>query len=201
MFGRWWGNKSGYKLVCGLGNPGLKYAHTRHNVGYQVVARIAQQAGAVWSKYRELAWTCEIRLDDVPVILVQPMTFMNLSGGAVQPLARKHRIAPENLMVVGDDLDLAFGTLRLRPSGSAGGHRGIQSVIEQLGSQQFPRLRVGIGRPTDDQDPAHYVLQPFPYEEREHLQNIIDQAVIAVDTWVREGIDSAMNRCNQRRHI
>jgi PTH1 family peptidyl-tRNA hydrolase len=124
---------------------------------------------------------------------------MNLSGQGVVPLMRKFKVKPEDLLVIHDDLDLSFGGIRLRPGGSAGGHRGVQSIIDQLQTRNFPRLRVGIDRPPEGEDAAEYVLHPFPWDNRETLDEMLELAVAAVRVWVAEGIETAMNRSNKRR--
>lgn len=188
---------TGSKLICGLGNPGPRYAKTRHNVGYQVVDRIARTLGGSWSKYRDQARLSAVEIEGNSVLLVQPLTYMNLSGLAVRSLVRKRGIDPVSLLVINDDLDLPFGALRLRPGGSAGGHRGVQSIIDHLGACDFPRLRIGIGRPTLSGEVTDYVLSPFPWADREQLADILEQAAAAACLWVTEGIEAAMNRYNR----
>lgn len=189
------------KMICGLGNPGPSYANTRHNVGYQVVARIASARGvktAAWTTHRGLARSCTVDVEGAAVALVQPLTFMNLSGQAVRPLLRRFNLAPAELLVVCDDLDLPFGSLRLRQSGSAGGHKGMQSIIDHLETQDFARLRIGIGRPPEGEDPAVYVLGLVPWDLRLQLDQQLDQAAAAAQAWVSLGLEAAMNRFNQR---
>jgi PTH1 family peptidyl-tRNA hydrolase len=124
---------------------------------------------------------------------------MNLSGGAIVPLARFYRVSPGHLLVVYDDLDLPLGSIRLRSEGGSGGHKGMQSIIEALGGQRaFARLRIGIGRPPGQMDPAVYVLQDFSADERRELEDVLDQAVRAIEVWLREGVEAAMNQCNRR---
>ncbi|MDH7576576.1 MAG: aminoacyl-tRNA hydrolase [Bacillota bacterium] len=189
----------GQRIICGLGNPGPRYAKTRHNVGYEVVVRLAGANRGDWLTYRHLARLCSLEINGVPVLLVQPLTFMNLSGSALRPLAKKRGLKPSSLLVVCDDLDLPFGALRLRARGSAGGHRGLQSIIDHLQTQDFPRLRIGIGRPLTGGDEANYVLSPFTREEQDLLEGILDQAAAAARVWATEGIEVAMNRFNRRR--
>ncbi len=182
-------------LVVGLGNPGPEYAHTRHNIGFMVVEALARRYGATFRPSRQArAEVAEIRIDDERVVLVKPLTYMNLSGEAVRPLLQWYRLTPDRLLVVYDDLDLPFGRLRIRPRGSSGGHGGMRSIIEHLGTEAFPRLRIGIGRPVG---PARvYVLQPFTPEEQAQVPAIIERAVQAVETIIREGLEAAMNRFN-----
>jgi PTH1 family peptidyl-tRNA hydrolase len=133
------------------------------------------------------------------VLLVKPQTYMNLSGDAVQPLARYYKIELEDLMVVFDDMDLPVGVIRLRPFGGAGGHNGMKSIIQRLGSNKFPRLRVGVGRPPGRMDPAAYVLQDFSDDEEAIMAQVRDRAVQALETWLKSGIDAAMNAFNVTR--
>jgi PTH1 family peptidyl-tRNA hydrolase len=135
------------------------------------------------------------------VILAKPRTFMNESGRAVVPLARFYKVSSELLMVVYDDLDLPLGAVRLRPGGGSGGHKGMRSIIEHLGTQDFPRLRIGIGRPPGRMDPADYVLQDFSMEEEPLLEETLDLAVAAIELWTEEGIEAAMNQYNQDRGV
>ena len=151
---------SAAKLILGLGNPGPRYAQTRHNAGFRAVESISGSRDG-WKKYRSLASICTVEIEDMLVVLVRPLTFMNLSGKAVQPLLRQLHLQPQDLLVIHDDLDLPLGKVRLRPGGGSGGHKGVQSVIEHLGSRNFARLRIGIGRPPEGTNPVDYVLDPF----------------------------------------
>lgn len=189
---------SGRKLICGLGNPGAEYAETRHNAGYMVVERLRRAHGGEWERFDSLAQVAAAEIGAAPVLLVQPLTYMNSSGRALQPLVRRWGIPPDSVLVVSDDLDLPFGAIRLRPAGSSGGHRGIQSVIDSLGTQRFPRLRIGIGRPPEGVDAAAYVLSPFSPEEKERLEEILELAAAAAACWALEGIEAAMSRYNRR---
>jgi PTH1 family peptidyl-tRNA hydrolase len=186
------------RIICGLGNPGPSYANTRHNAGYLVVERIAARCGGKWSKYKNLAKLSPVEIDGQQVLLVQPLTYMNLSGRAVAPLLRRWSLPLTDLLVVHDDLDLPPGSIRLRPGGSSGGHKGIQSIIDHLQSRDFARLRIGIGRPVDGAETVDYVLQAFPWEIRESLDAVWEQAADAACCWVSDGIDIAMNRFNRR---
>lgn len=184
------------KLVVGLGNPGPKYAGTRHNVGFDVLDRLAEAApgSAVWTKFE--AELCDITLGTERVLLAAPQTYMNLSGRAVRAVMDFYKIAPPNLLVICDDLNLEPGKLRLRPSGSAGGQKGLQNIIQHLGTQDFARLRIGIGRPPGRMDAAAYVLQRFTEGEREIMDVTVAEAAEGVGLWAREGIQAAMNRLN-----
>jgi PTH1 family peptidyl-tRNA hydrolase len=183
-------------LIVGLGNPGPKYAANRHNVGFRCLDHLASAHGLTFDKRQKKARVGSGTIDGRRVILAKPQTFMNDSGRAVIPLARFYQVPPEQLLVVYDDLDLPFGTLRMRPEGGSGGHKGMRSVIEQLGGQNFPRLRVGIGRPPGRMDPAAYVLRDFSDEEQELLDDLWGRAVVAIETWLAEGVEMAMNRHN-----
>ena len=191
------------RMICGLGNPGPSYANTRHNAGYRVVAGIASARGikgAAWTTFRGLARFCTVDIEGAAVVLVQPLTFMNLSGQAVRPLLRRFNLSPDDLLVVCDDLDLPFGAIRLRAAGSAGGHRGVQSIIDHLGTQEFARLRIGIGRPPEgeEEDAVAYVLSPVPWDLRQQWDEVLDQAAAAAQAWVSLGLETAMNRFNKR---
>jgi PTH1 family peptidyl-tRNA hydrolase len=185
-------------VVVGLGNPGSSYRSTRHNIGFMAVDALASRLHAqVTRKERgALVGPAHVPGADAGVVLVKPQTFMNLSGRAVAPLLRKHGVAPQDLWVIHDDIDLPFGRLRIRRGGGAGGHNGIASIIESLGGgRDFVRLRMGVGRPDPD-DAVEYVLGPFPDDERARLPAFIDLTVEAVVTGLAEGLDASMNRHN-----
>ncbi|MCA9068127.1 MAG: aminoacyl-tRNA hydrolase [Planctomycetaceae bacterium] len=184
------------KIVVGLGNPGAKYRGTRHNVGYEVLAELANRHGGASPILKHDAELVEIFLGGEKVLLVAPQTYMNLSGRSVWPLVDFYKLPLDDLLIICDDLNLDVGRLRLRPSGSAGGQNGIKHIIQQLGSQEFPRLRIGIGRPPGRMDAAAYVLARFLSEEREMMDEAILSAADGVELWVREGCDKAMNRIN-----
>jgi peptidyl-tRNA hydrolase, PTH1 family len=190
--------KSRPALIVGLGNPGKEYAAHRHNVGFMVVEALARAHGLRFSRRKGAkARVAEGQVGDRAVLLAQPQTFMNLSGRAVNWLRKTHDIAPEHILVVYDDLDLPAGRLRLRPEGGSGGHKGMQSIIEVLGTQTFPRLRVGIDRPPGRMDPADYVLQPFDQEQKPLLAEATRRAVAAIECWLAEGVVAAMEQFNQ----
>jgi len=184
------------KMIVGLGNPGLRYAQTRHNIGFQIVDELAEKQSLSFDKRQFKALVASDYIDGQRVLLVKPQTFMNLSGEAVQPLASYYKITPENVMVVFDDMDLPMGVIRLRPFGGAGGHNGMTSLIQRLGSNQFPRLRVGVGRPPGRMEPAAYVLQNFSPDEESLMVQVRDRAVQALEAWACSGIDAAMNAFN-----
>lgn len=184
------------KLIVGLGNPGREYFRNRHNVGYQIVNLLAKAHGLRFDKRRGKARLALGSVDEQRVILVKPRTFMNESGRAVAQVARFYQVEPADMLVIFDDLDLPIGRIRLRPHGGTGGHKGIASIIKLLASRDFPRLRVGVGRPPGKMDPADYVLQNFSAEQEEVMAEVREQAVAAVEHWLAEGIESAMNEYN-----
>ena len=184
-------------IVTGLGNPGRRYKGTRHNVGQEVVYLLADQlrvrlADDGWAR------TARGRLEGAIVVLAIPETFMNLSGQAVRDLLRRRRRRPGDLLVVHDDMDLALGHLRLRPGNGPGGHNGVRSIIDEIGTGEFPRLRIGIGRPPAGVDPTDYVLERFTPEERGTIDEAVTRAAEAVAVAATEGLAAAMNRYNRR---
>jgi PTH1 family peptidyl-tRNA hydrolase len=188
----------GPALIVGLGNPGDGYANHRHNIGFRVVEALARTHRLSFSRQKRFqAHVAEGRIAGRRTILAKPQTFMNLSGRAVGRLVRARGIELERLLVVYDDLDLPLGRLRLRPEGGAGGHKGMRSILDTLGSQAFPRLRVGIGRPPGQMDPADYVLRPFHVQEGPVLAQVVERAVAAVECWLVDGLVAAMDEFNQ----
>lgn len=188
------------KLVVGLGNPGPRYGRTRHNVGFRVVERVAERSGIALAQTRFGGRFGRGRADGADLGLLEPQDFMNRSGAAVAEALRMLPVEDpaQDLLVVFDDLDLPFARLRLRKLGSAGGHRGVEDVIRCLGSEAFPRLRFGIGRPPAGMDPVAWVLQSFSAEEEARLPDAVDAAADAVLDVVRHGVEPAMNRVNRR---
>jgi PTH1 family peptidyl-tRNA hydrolase len=187
------------RLIIGLGNPGPRYEHTRHNIGARIVKALAKQQGVLLKRgLFSRSLTARTAINGRPVILAVPLTYMNLSGQAAGALARKHRIPPEDILVVYDDLDLEPGKIRIRPEGSAGGHNGMKSVIASLGSQEFCRLRIGVGRPAQAQaDIAEYVLSPFLKSEQPSVQDAIDAGCSCIESWATDGIEKTMNLYNR----
>ena len=185
------------KLIVGLGNPGSRYERTRHNLGFLVIDRIAAQNRIEVGKVFCDALVGEGALENERVMLAKPQTYMNRSGECVEALAREYAIAPADLVVINDDLDLPFGRIRIRPSGSAGGHRGLVSIMENLAGEQFHRVRIGIGRPPENMEPAVYVLEPFNTAETEGLDEIVARAADSVSCLVRDGIERAMASYNR----
>ena len=184
------------KVVVGLGNPGPRYESTRHNVGFRVLAELARRWGADRSKLKFDAELADAQFAGEKVLLVAPQTYMNLSGRAVQPLLAFYSLGPADLLVVCDDMNLETGRLRLRSSGSAGGQKGLADIIQRLGTEQFSRLRIGIGRPPGQMDATDYVLGKIRADEREPIEHAIVTAGDAVEVWIEEGIATAMNRFN-----
>lgn len=186
------------KLVVGLGNPGLRYAATRHNVGFRLIDLLAERHRIRLrrSRLRGLSGTGSIA--GQVVALLQPTTHMNDSGLSVAPAVRHYGAAPHELLVVCDDVNLDPGLLRLRRKGSAGGHHGLESIIEALGSDDFSRLRIGVGQPPPWQSWVDYVLEPFEKQELPIIGKAIARAADAVECWLAEGIEAAMNRFNER---
>jgi PTH1 family peptidyl-tRNA hydrolase len=185
-------------MIVGLGNPGSEYANHRHNIGFRVVESLARAHGLRFVRHkRSKAHVAKGRIEERPVWLAKPQTFMNLSGQAVGRLSRTYGIEPAQILVVYDDLDLPLGRLRLRPEGGSGGHKGIRSIMDTMGTQAFPRLRVGIDRPPGRQDPADYVLQPFSKADEELVGETIERAISAIECWLAEGIVAAMDQYNQ----
>lgn len=186
------------KLVVGLGNPGARYAGTRHNVGFMVADRLHAAGRGSSFADRFDGRLARVSLDGQEVLLLEPQTFMNRSGRAVAAAASFHGLGPEDLLVVHDDLDLDFGTVRVKVGGGSGGHRGLESCFEALGTRDFARVRVGIGRPGPDLDPVDYVLSPFDEGQRAALAGVVDLAADAAREVVRAGPATAMNRFNRR---
>lgn len=182
------------KVIVGLGNPGRKYSDTRHNIGFRVLDEIARRSSIEKEESRFDAIIGHIRISGEKVLLVKPLTYMNLSGKAVQPLMRWFKLDLSDLIVIYDDMDLPPGTLRLRAQGGSGGHKGMASIIERLGSQEFARIRIGIGRP--DNEAIDWVLGKFSLTEQKLMEEVIGQAAAAVECWVKQGIERAMNEYN-----
>jgi PTH1 family peptidyl-tRNA hydrolase len=183
-------------LIAGLGNPGRNFENNRHNVGFMLLNRISARLGENFTKVESKALVAKSSYLGERVILVKPQTFMNNSGAPISSLVRFYRIPLDNLLVAYDDVDLPLGTIRLKPSGGSAGQKGMQSIIEHLGTEEFPRLRIGTGRPPGKMEAADYVLQDFPSSEMELVSDTLEQAVEAVLAFIQHGIDSAMNAYN-----
>ncbi len=184
------------RFIVGLGNPGLAYRVTRHNLGFMVIDRLARKHGISLSTRKFKARFGKGKIVGEQVVLVKPQTYMNLSGLCVQSLLSYHEDSLKNLIVIHDDLDLSMGLIRIRRGGGHGGHKGVQSIIQALGGGDFVRVKVGIGRPKSCVDVTDYVLHPFEGEERMGLGGILSGAVEAVEAILREGVERAMSAIN-----
>jgi peptidyl-tRNA hydrolase, PTH1 family len=183
-------------LLIGLGNPGREYADTRHNFGFMLIDRLAVRLNARGMKVQSKAIIMNANYEERKLILAKPQTYMNLSGQSVQGLIHFYKIPLTNVMILSDDLDLPFGTIRIRASGGPGGQRGLSSILERLGTKDVPRLRLGIGRPPGRMDPSNYVLQNFSKSDMQALSEILDHAADAVLAFVSDGLNKAMNEFN-----
>jgi PTH1 family peptidyl-tRNA hydrolase len=187
------------KLIIGLGNPGEHYRATRHNAGFQAVEKFARQKGFIFKAHRSFkSFIAEGKIQGQAVSLMLPQTFMNLSGEAVLPYSKKKKIALTNILVVYDDAELPLGALKVKAKGSDGGHNGLASIIEKLGTRDVARLRLGIGRDGTRDELSDYVLSVFSKEERPEFAKVLERAVEAMSVWIYEGIDRCMNRFNTR---
>lgn len=184
------------KIIVGLGNPGSKYDGTRHNVGFEVLAELSRRWGASRPKSRFEASLTEVMYGSEKLLLCAPQTFMNLSGRSVQQVVKFYQSPLSDVIVIGDDLNLKTGQLRLRANGSAGGQKGLQSILTCLGTDVVCRLRIGIGRPPGEMDSADYVLARFRKDEIELIDGAILRSASAVETWSTDGIATAMNKYN-----
>lgn len=183
-------------LVVGLGNIGAQYAGTRHNVGFLVVDEVARRGNANFRKGKFRGDEATVHIGGHRVLLLKPSTYMNLSGDAVSAAARFYKIPSERILIVYDDVYLPVGRLRLRSKGSAGGHNGLTHVINRLGTDDVPRLRVGVGEPPPEMELIDYVLSRFLGSEKPLIEDAVQRAAGAVDTWVRDGMEPAMNKWN-----
>lgn len=190
-------NKSKPYLIVGLGNPGREYSTSRHNVGFMVVDRLAEKLDTSFRKVKMNALVTAVRYKGERIILIKPQTFMNLSGQAVSSFIRFYKLPLDNMLVVYDDVDLPFETLRLKPDGGDAGQRGVRSIIQLLGTKSFPRLRVGIDRPPGRMEVSDYVLQKFSAAEKGILPFILDTASEAVLHFIDQGLNQAMTIYNQ----
>jgi peptidyl-tRNA hydrolase, PTH1 family len=188
--------RQGPYLIAGLGNPGRGFEHNRHNVGFMLLNRLAAKFGESFSQVESKALVAKTIYLGERVILIKPQTYMNNSGSAVSSLVRFYKVPLENLLVAYDDVDLPLGMLRLRTMGGSAGQKGMQSIIERLGTDAFPRLRIGTGRPPGRMEAADYVLQDFPPDDADLLSETLDRAVEAVLIFVQDGLERAMNSYN-----
>jgi len=186
------------KIIAGLGNPGDQYRLTRHNMGFLVADALADDTGIAIQKKKFEALLGDGRIGDHRVLLVKPQTFMNLSGQSVRQVIDFYQKTAEDLIVVHDDLDLPFGTVRIKVGGGDGGHKGVRSLMDHLGNAAFTRVRLGIGKPPFRDDTEYYVLQPFPKADLEALAEIVRKACEAIREILDSGVRPAMNRYNTR---
>lgn len=186
------------KVLVGLGNPGEDYATTRHNIGYLVAEEIAARRGSPYEARRARSLVCRVTLGGCEAILARPLTYMNRSGAAVAALLDMAAAGPEDLLVMCDDLYLDFGTIRIRPHGTHGGHNGLLSIIETLGTQAFARLRIGVGPASAGEPHAEFVLRPFPRRQQKELPGVVARAADCAELAMSEGIAIAMNRFNRK---
>jgi PTH1 family peptidyl-tRNA hydrolase len=185
-------------LIVGLGNPGREYRFTRHNIGFMVIDKFANDLKCSLSKVQNKAIVGICKIGDSRVILAKPQTFMNLSGMSISSLRKFYKVEFPQILVIHDDVDVPFGQIRMRPGGGSAGQKGVESAIQQLGSKSFPRLRMGIGQPPGRMDSADYVLQPFEKGDEQFLNEFIARASEAVKCYIAEDLNSAMNRFNPK---
>lgn len=187
------------KMIAGLGNPGSEYAKTKHNVGFMYLDALAEHLGATDWRNKYDALVAEARIGSEKVLLVKPLTYMNESGRAIGPLMNFYKLDPEDLIVAHDDMDIPVGTVRIRKKGSAGGHNGMKSILYHVGDENFPRIRIGIGRPLPGWTVVKHVLAPFSSEDVEKIQEAVKYLVPAAECIITEGADMAMNKFNPKK--
>jgi peptidyl-tRNA hydrolase, PTH1 family len=184
------------KIIVGLGNPGEKYLKTRHNFGFMVADKFAQQFDTKITQKKFQSFFCKMAVEQEEIILLKPQTFMNLSGVAVREVVNMYKCALQDFMIICDDLDLPLGKIRIRREGGSGGHRGLESIASCLGNTGFPRIKMGIGRPSVG-SPSDYVLSVFSKEEEPVVTEALVKACQALSIWISEGIETCMNKFNQ----
>ncbi|MFL7893390.1 MAG: aminoacyl-tRNA hydrolase [Anaerolineales bacterium] len=185
-------------LIVGLGNPGREYQTSRHNIGFMLVSHMAEKLHVSFTRMQSKALVTKTDYQNQKVILAKPQTYMNLSGQAVASLVKFYKIPLDQLMVVYDDVDLPFGRIRIRPSGGSAGQKGMQSIINQLGTQEFPRMRLGVGRPPGSKQAANYVLRDFSGEDADFLPQVLDRGAEAVLMFITIDLVAAMNNFNSK---
>ena len=183
-------------LIIGLGNPAEEYSKTRHNMGFNTINKIAEQYSIKINKKKFQGLYEITTIEDKKVILVKPQTYMNLSGNCVKEIADFYKVSPEKILVIYDDMDIEPGKIKIRKKGSSGGHNGMKSIIQMIGTEEFPRIRIGIGRPKHNGDEINYVIGAIPEEETSKLNEGVEKAKDAVIEILKNGIDSAMNKLN-----
>ncbi len=186
----------GMKLIVGLGNPGSRYEKTRHNIGFEVIDELALRNGVKLNESKFNGLYANIHKNGEKAILLKPLTYMNLSGESIRPMADYYKIPVENILIIYDDLDLPVGKIRLRQKGSAGGHNGIKSTIQHLGTPEFNRIRIGINRPPEGMKVPDYVLGRFSGDEWDHMQSVIQISADACEDWMEKSFPEVMNRFN-----
>ncbi|MDR3709444.1 MAG: aminoacyl-tRNA hydrolase [Capsulimonadaceae bacterium] len=183
-------------LIVGLGNPGREYHGTRHNVGFDVVEAFALRHKLAWGRIARRSRIAEGLVDQSRVFVMEPQTFMNLSGEAVAAFVHQKPIEPSSILVVSDDINLPVGKIRIRPSGSDGGHNGLKSIAAHLHTKDFPRVRIGVGAPGDPAQQVDFVLGRFTNADRKLIDDTVDRAVCALEAWLADGLEMAMNKYN-----
>ena len=183
-------------LIVGLGNPEEEYGQTRHNMGFDTINKIAEKYNIKLNKNKFHGIYENTTIENKKVILLKPQTYMNLSGISIKEIMNFYKIEKENILIIYDDMDIEPGKIKIRKKGSSGGHNGLKSIIENIGTEEFNRIRIGIGRPTHEQDKINYVIGAISKEEQEKLQKGIEKAAEAVEEILKNGIDSAMNKFN-----
>ena len=185
-------------VIIGLGNPGPRYENTRHNVGFDTIDRLSKKHNIAITKIKHKAIIGDGNIEGRRVLLVKPQTFMNLSGESVREIVEWYKVPVKNIIIIYDDIDLPVGKIRIRPKGSAGTHNGMRSVIYQIQSEDFPRIRIGVNKPPQGWDLADFVLSKFSADERKDVEDAIENAADAVEVILKSGIDKAMNRYNNK---
>lgn len=185
------------KLIAGLGNPGRRYKNTRHNIGFRVIDKLANKYNAKLKRqFFQRAKAANLSILGENILVIQPLTFINLSGGCIRHFYKSLKLNLKDLLVICDDINLPLGKIRIRPSGSAGGHNGLTSIIDSLGTEEFPRLRIGVGRAQPIEDFVEYVLLNFAEEEEKTVEQATEEAASACESWIKDGTEVAMNRYN-----
>lgn len=187
------------KIIVGLGNPGQEYSKTRHNVGFMVIDAIAAHLGVSNWKNKFEAQIAECKIGSDAVLLVKPQTYMNLSGNAVGAIMRWYKLNVEDVIAVYDDMDIAVGHVKLKKRGSSGGHRGVESMLLNLGKEEFTRVRIGIGRPLPNWTVVDHVLAKFPDEDQAAIDQLAEELIPVIECIVKQGIDKAMNGYNKKK--
>ena len=188
------------KLIVGLGNPGKKYQDTRHNIGWQVLAELAQRHASGKPRAKFEGEVIEAQFGTEKGLLLCPMTYMNASGRSVRPASDFYKLSSDDILIICDDISLSVGNMRFRPQGSSGGQNGLKDIIQKLGTQEIPRLRIGVGQPPPQWDTADYVLSKFTKSESTEIQQTVSQATTAVADWVQRGIEFCMNQYNRKQN-